>query len=1041
MKLSRFFIFLVLILLSLSVMAQDYYFGQNKVQYKNFQWMFIQSQHFDVYFYPGGEELAEFTAEVAEKAYKQLKRDFSFEIRERIVIIVYKSHNDWQQTNVVLSYLEEGIGGVTELYKNRVVVPFEGNYEQFRHVIHHELVHAVMNDMLYGGSVQSLLMGEVLPVPLWVSEGLAEFQSTGWNTRTDMIVRDAVLTGNIPSVDMLEYIMAYQGGNSVFRYIAETYGREKIGEILHKARGKVAFNQVLKSAIGLDYKELTERWHRWLRRIYWPEVRDRLVPKEFSKQLTDHKKQKNFLNVSPTITPQGDKIAYISDRSGYQNIYLMSAIDGKEIKVLVKGNRSESFEELHWLRPGMSFSPDGQKLAFAAKSGAYDAIYIVDIETGKTEKHVINLDGAFTTSWSPTGEWIAFIGNKDHRSDIYLLNVNTGEVKALTNDVFTDDEPSWSSDGRYIAFVSDRGDYFSEKDCPPDFKMSEYDFENRDIYTIEVSTGKIVRRTNTPWEESSPIFSPDNKKLLFVSDENGIFNIYIQNLETGDYYPITNVITGIFQIGLDRTANKLVFTTWYEGGYDICLINNPLEMKPLKITPTQFALDIRGEKPPVYSRDWQPVATHIDESKKSSEKKELSGAKPANYSRYVFGRYQAKKTKSPREIEIPEDKVRDESGKFKKYKYKLKFSPDYITGAAGYNTFFGLEGYTSFAFSDLLGDHKIFLNTNLWTDLRNSDFALMYYNLKHRLNMGLGGFHLVYLFFNSSYGLVRYRNYGSLISASYPFDRFNRIDLSALWYNVSLEYLDFMVPTEKVSTILPDVSYVHDNVLWGVRWGILAPVSGSRYLVSFRFSPKYNRNSRDFRTLKFDYRKYFMLSPRYQFAFRTTAGASFGKNSQQFFLGGVENWINRKFEGGTLRIDRIDDVFFSEFITPLRGASYYARIGDRFFLMNMEFRFPLIEYLQLGFPPISLFNIRGVAFYDIGTSFYNHSNKWWSLKDFRGTNRDENGNIIFDDLISGYGIGARIYFLGILLKFDIAWNYNLHSSSKPIYYWSLGLDF
>ena len=312
-----------------------YSFGKNKIQYKNFEWFYIQSKHFDVYFYPGGKDLAEFTAEVAEEAYEQISRDYAYQIKNRIVFIVYKSHNDWQQTNVVLDYLTEGIGGVTELYKNRIVVPFEGSYEQFRHVIHHELVHGVMNDLLYGGSIQSLVMGEVMPVPLWVSEGLAEFNSTGWNTKTDMIVRDAVLTGYIPPVQYLQYILVYQGGNSVFRFISENYGRKKIGEILHKARGKITFEQVIKSAVGLDYENLTKKWHRYLRKIYFPEEVNRMMPDEFSRALTDHQKLKNFLNLSPAISPQGDKIAYITDRKGYQNVYLMSAIDGKHMKVLI----------------------------------------------------------------------------------------------------------------------------------------------------------------------------------------------------------------------------------------------------------------------------------------------------------------------------------------------------------------------------------------------------------------------------------------------------------------------------------------------------------------------------------------------------------------------------------------------------------------------------------------------------------------------------------------------------------------------------------
>ncbi len=152
-------------------------FGKNKVQYKSFEWYYIQSTHFDIYFYQDGDFLADYVANVAEEALTSIEKDFRYQITNRIPFVVYNSHNDWQQTNVVGEYLEEGVGGVTELFKNRVVVPFEGNYAQFRHVIHHELVHAVINDMFYGGSIQSIISNNIqLQLPLWFNEGIAEFE-------------------------------------------------------------------------------------------------------------------------------------------------------------------------------------------------------------------------------------------------------------------------------------------------------------------------------------------------------------------------------------------------------------------------------------------------------------------------------------------------------------------------------------------------------------------------------------------------------------------------------------------------------------------------------------------------------------------------------------------------------------------------------------------------------------------------------------------------------------------------------------------------
>jgi len=80
-----------------------------------------------------------------------------------------------------------------------VILPFEGEYSKFRHVIHHELTHAVINDMFYGGSIQSIISNNItLQLPLWFNEGLAEFESLRWDTDSDMFLRDATVHEYLP---------------------------------------------------------------------------------------------------------------------------------------------------------------------------------------------------------------------------------------------------------------------------------------------------------------------------------------------------------------------------------------------------------------------------------------------------------------------------------------------------------------------------------------------------------------------------------------------------------------------------------------------------------------------------------------------------------------------------------------------------------------------------------------------------------------------------------------------------------------------------
>ena len=174
MRLKYFTTFIVLLFL-FQVPTIYSQFGKNKVQYRTFNWKYIQSDHFDIYYYDSsGLNLAKFTSFVAEDALTKLQTDFRYRITNRISIITYHSKNDFQQTNVVSEYMPEGVGGVTELFKNRMVLPFEGEWEKFRHVIHHELVHAFLNDKFYGGTIQSLISGGAkIELPIWMNEGLA----------------------------------------------------------------------------------------------------------------------------------------------------------------------------------------------------------------------------------------------------------------------------------------------------------------------------------------------------------------------------------------------------------------------------------------------------------------------------------------------------------------------------------------------------------------------------------------------------------------------------------------------------------------------------------------------------------------------------------------------------------------------------------------------------------------------------------------------------------------------------------------------------
>ncbi len=568
--------------------AQDEIFGKNKVQYRNFNWSFIQSDHFDVYFSDNGQYLAEFTANAAESAYVSISKLFRYQLINRVPIIVYNSHNEFQQTNVISEYLEEGIGGVTELFKNRVVLPYEGDYKKFRHVIHHELVHAVINDMFYGGSIQSIISNNItLQIPLWFNEGLAEYAALRWDTNSDMYMRDATVHESLVPIPQLNGYFAYRGGQSIFWYLGNKYGEQKIGDLLNRIKSTRSIEGGLKGSIGLGVEELSERWQKELKVMYWPDIAKREEPSDYARILTDHRKEGGFYNTSPTLSPQGDKVAFISNRNDYFDVFIMSAVDGKVVEKLVNGQTTNNLEELHLLTPGISWSPDGKRIALATKAGAEDALLIITVENGESEKLTFGLDGIFSVAWSPVGDQLAFVGNGPHHSDIYTYDLTTKQLLNLTDDVFSDAAPAWTPDGKTIFFSSDRG--AATRDSAVD--MRTLDYNQADLYSIDVATRTIARITDWPnSDETSVVVGPTGKKILFVSDRNGSNNVYEMDLDSKKTRPITNSLSGVYQLSLSKDGTKLAFSSLTRGGFDIFLMRNPFErdLKTAELEPTNF---------------------------------------------------------------------------------------------------------------------------------------------------------------------------------------------------------------------------------------------------------------------------------------------------------------------------------------------------------------------------------------------------------------------------------------------------------------------
>ncbi|MFH5832827.1 peptidase MA family metallohydrolase [Halalkalibaculum sp. DA384] len=1111
-------------------MAQYFSFGKNRVQYNTFDWRYIQSEHFDVHYYGSlNYELADFTVRTLESSLKQFTEDYNHQIADRIKVIIYDSHNDFSQTNVVnLPTNAEGIGGVTDAYKNRITMPFSGNYTEFRSTLHHELSHAVFNDMFYGGSVQSIVNNNIqLTFPNWFDEGLAEYVSVGWDSNTDMWIRDAVINNYLPDLPQLSGYFAYRGGQSLWNFIVEEYGREKIGEILQTIKTQRSVEVGFQRALGLSIPELSERWKDYYRKRYLPEVAEREDIDNFATLVTDDDRSGTY-NTSPALSPQGDKIAMITNKRGYFDVVVISAITGEKLKTLIKGNDNVNFEELNILNPNLSWSPDGEKLTLSAKSKGSDDLAIVDYRTGEIQKVKFpRLDAIGSVAWSPDGTKIAFDGNIGPYQDIFVYNLETQEFLNITNDIISDFEPAWSADSKSVYFVSARGSRVELNRYKENASLLlSDDLYSTDIYEVELGSSRATRLTKTPnWSERQPMTTREGE-MVFISDQNGIPNVYQLNLEDRTSAPLTNLQSGVMQISLSSDGSRMAVNSVNEGNLDIYLIRSPfLRKKDGPLAPNEWAerrqrepvtqrvpatLYVRqmfgasvdataagreGALPSDIAEQQRQAGTETGEEEAARDtltaetaeniepgeaRQDTTEDEEIDFRNYVFATEVEQDTAFANEylnaqLFNPENNT-TRDGRYQPREYRLRFTTDFAYAGGSFSTYYGSYGLTQVVFSDLLGDHQITFGSNLVFDLRNSDYFLSYGYYKQRTNWLVSFSHSATSYQTYSGQLYRFRTMGGGITAQYPIDKFRRLDLSLSGISIARDYTvvgyDFS-QNEGSSFLYPQATYTVDRTLPG----FITPVGGHRYAFSLSGSPP--AGSLEFVSLMGDYRKYFNLGYGYSVALRGSGALSYGPDSQTYFMGGMLGWINQRWSGNSIPTDKLADTFFTIPALPLRGHEYNSLYGDRFSLINAEFRFPLFAAILPGpIPILPLYNMTGAAFIDAGAAWgqdiplelqnqqggssqrvLNDAELDFAVSepiqyylnrstgDLTTEPPSEGGNYstfesLQGDVLIGAGFGIRTILLGLPFRYDIGWPYYRDGfGGDPIHYFSIGIDF
>jgi hypothetical protein len=884
-------------------------FGQNKVQYRHFEWKVLETAHFKIHYYEQEREAALQAARMAERSYEYLGEFYQHEMTEKVPLILYSSHQDFEQSNVIGGFISEGTGGVTESLKGRVTLPLTGSYGELNHVLTHELVHAFQFDLLQR-SVRGML--GIGPLPLWMMEGMAEWVSNGMDPVTSMWIVDAVKRKKLPSVpDManLQDIRVYRMGQALYEVIAAHYGPDRIRRILKRpemrdglrdstfapldppsamqmaaAPDSVVFAHGTSSGTSLD-----KHWKAYadsLTRVLGAELVD---PDSIAERVSPPGKYGRSYHLAPVQSPAGDRILYYSSRGLRNELFVAERQgDGWKRRSLIAGEETPELETLPLLSASADWAPDGNRVVFVGTQEGRDALQIFDVEKRRVSQRLrTNLLSIGNPSWSPDGRFIVFSGVEGGQEDLFLIEVATQRLTRLTQDAYSERTPHFSPAGDAIVFATDRG---LRTDLAA-LRFGPWNIARMQLRAAADgwAADRIDIMIESDANDFAPVWSPDGNQVAFVSDRDGTHQVYTLDVVTGEVRRRTRFDSGV--AGIVPTApsfswaasGHVVYSVFRNGGWHLYRTYGFPEDAPGDVVPEKMLL-----------------------------------------------------TRSlPAAIDAPAatDAVDKEEN------YRTRLTPEYAVIGALYVGNAGAAGSGQLLLGDMLGNHYLLLGGFLRSELEESEFLLQYANLGHRWQWGVAGYQ-----YRDDIGLytapdsAQFRSLirlGAGAQVAYPFNRFRRAEFGldfqtvtdrvadVLFTNTSLEEVD--VSRSRFYYVVPSAFLVHDNAAYSG----FTPVSGSRW----RFGVEQAIGNIDYTFGLVDYRKYFNIRTRGAVAVRWLGAGSNGPESQRLRLGGPDTF---------------------------RGAEYGDISGSRVTFSNIEFRFPIIPATEL---------LRGVAFVDVATAW------------------------------------------------------------------------
>jgi hypothetical protein len=1068
-------------------------FGKNRVQYEQFDWKKYEFKDFTVFFYGEGKNLAVFTAMSADKTISEVERFFDYPVRsERLQFVVYEKLEHFQQSNVGIPQSDESnVGGKTQIAGNKIFLYYNGDLNDLRRQVRRGISEVLIAQMMFGENWREMIKNTaLLNFPEWYVDGLTWYATEPWSVEADDQLRDLVLSSKYKNFNRLKGADAEVAGRSLWYYIAETYGSKVIPNIIYMARVSRNVESGFLFVLGISMTTLMDDAHMYFVHRY---ERDEEGAQPFNDFLPV-KTRRNLDYSELKISPDERWLAFASDDLSKTKVWIYDNSRKKRKGYLRQGHRLDRIHDLSY--PIMDWNPTTERLVVISERKGKIWIYQIDPEKGiESKSEILRLEKILEMSVSDDGKQILFSAINHGQSDIYLYSVAARSQRQLTNDIYDDCDPAfWNGQ---VIFSSNRMN--DSVDLAKDHLFYQ-PARFYDLYSLPLSDGSnsSLRLTDTPIANERMSQAVNGESFLFLSDESGIKNKYLGQLDssivsidtviTYRYFTesstLTNYSRSIREMDFNsptKTSNDLFF---YKGKYRMQKVEDANESQIVEALNSSFRSGLKPDETDEAPRENKPTDDSgielirikvFEESKSIPQENSTESIKTSkesgliDISDYKFDSEAISDMGQPKTAAVQpiDTSSKVQSSKFKipeQRNYNLAFAAtdlttqfdfDYATDLyqpynGGPYIMPGMGAFLKVGMLDVFEDYKLEGGFRYSFNGSGTEYFLSLDDRSKRLDKK-------YIIQRQS--LVNNNRTDSILHNylyqvrgifRYPIDEVN-----ALQFTTTGRFDRLVTEAFEGGTLnKPDKftyylglkgEYIFDNTLFKS----LNILNGTRAKI---FAEHYrnvmNLNS-GFTVVGLDARHYQRIHRDLIWANRLAASSSVGQQKLVYYLGSVDNWIvlsNRDRFDNTTNIAPDQGYAFQTIATNMRGFIQNARNGNNFVVVNSELRWPVVKYFTDR--PVKselLANFQAIGFADVGTAWngpnpYSDENAFNNIK---VTNKAvtvtyKNQN---DPIIGGVGWGVRSKVWGYFVRFDYAWGIENGVLLKPVTYLSFALDF